>query len=310
MAGANNSKLMHLEDLRVRYGLFEALKGITVSMDGGAVGLLGPNGAGKSTLIKAILGLQETAGGSGRLLDRDVARDGLEIRKRVGYSPEHDCHIPGMNGFEYVAYCGRIAGMPIKDARRRAHEVLEYVGLGEARYRPVDGYSTGMRQRAKIAQALVHDPELLILDEPTNGFDPKGREEVLDLIYDVSHRKNMHLLLSSHLLRDVERTCDWVVLLKDGDLIRSGLISELKATEEKVFDVEVRGESDKLAEAAAGAGWRFVAAGNRGRARLIVPREVGTTDIFRFVRKQGMQLRTLIPAEQSLEEMFLKSVEE
>ena len=195
MDDLNRSPLIDIEDLEVCYGSFFALKQIKAVVPGGAVGLLGPNGAGKSTLIKALLGLLNLHRGRGRVMGLDVTRYGLEIRRRVGYMPERDCHIPGMNGFEYVAFCGRLVGMPHRDARRRAHEVLEYVGLGEARYRPVDGYSTGMRQRVKLAQALVHDPNFIILDEPTNGFDPKGREEVLELIYDVSHRKDMHLLL-------------------------------------------------------------------------------------------------------------------
>jgi len=304
------SGLIQLENVKVSYGAFEALKGVTVAMEGGAVGFLGPNGAGKSTLIKAILGLMPLTSGRGTLLGRDISRAGLEIRKRVGYSPEHDCHIPGMNGFEYVSYCGRMVGMPVKDARRRAHEVLEYVGLGEARYRPLDGYSTGMRQRAKIAQALVHDPDLLILDEPTNGFDPKGREEVLDLIHDVSHNKDIHLILSSHLLRDVEKTCDHVILLKDGALVRSGLISDLKSSDEKVFTIEVRGPKEEFTAAAHKAGWRYESKNGRTAGRLVVPAEVDTTAIFKLARKVGLQLRMLVPAEESLEELFLKSLED
>jgi len=306
----NNARLIDLDGLKVTYGSFAALKGITVSMEGGAVGLLGPNGAGKSTLIKAIIGLKDLSGGKGSLLGLPVEKEGLEIRKRVGYAPEHDCHIPGMNGFEYVSYAGRLVGMPSKDARRRAHEVLEYVGLGEARYRPVDGYSTGMRQRVKIAQALVHDPELIILDEPTNGFDPHGREEVLDLIHDVSHHKDMHLILSSHLLKDVERTCDSVILLKDGSLIRSGLISELKATSERVFDIEVRGDRDALRIAAEAAGWRYVFDHSHSQSKLIVPRDLEVSRIFTVVKDAGLQLRILVPAEESLEDLFIKSVEE
>jgi len=305
-----HSSLIQLENLKVSYGAFEALKGVTVSMDGGAVGLLGPNGAGKSTLIKAILGLMSLSGGRGTLLGRDITRAGLEIRKRVGYSPEHDCHIPGMNGFEYVSYCGRIVGMPVKDARRRAHEVLEYVGLGEARYRPLDGYSTGMRQRAKIAQALVHDPDLLILDEPTNGFDPKGREEVLDLIHDVSHNKDIHLILSSHLLKDVERSCDHVILLKDGALIRAGLISDLKSSEEKVFDIELRGPREQFIAATRKEGWRYEVENSRSAGKLFVPAGVDTTAVFSLARKEGLQLRMLLPAEESLEDLFLKSLED
>ncbi len=307
---SQRNRLIGLDDLKVSYGSFLALRGLTLSMEGGSVGLLGPNGAGKSTLIKALLGLQELSGGKGSLLGRDISKDGIEIRKKVGYAPEHDCHIPGMNGFEYVAFCGRLVGMPWKDARRRAHEVLEYVDLGEARYRPVDGYSMGMRQRVKLAQAIVHDPEVVILDEPTNGFDPKGREEVLDLIYDLSHRKDIHLLLSSHLLNDVERTCEHVVLLKDGEVLRAGRISELKVSAERVYDVEVRGDRDRFRLAADKAGWRFTFEKVRPAGKLFVPKEARTVEIFRMAREEGLQLRSLVPAEESLEDLFIRSVED
>lgn len=310
MVETTTERLIDLEDLTVSYGSFSALKGITVSMEGGAVGLLGPNGAGKSTLIRALLGLKSTSGGKGRVFGYDIKRERLEIRKLTGYSPEHDCHIPGMNGFEYVAYCGRLVGMPYRDARRRAHEVLEYVGLGEERYRPVDSYSTGQRQRVKLAQTLVHDPSLVILDEPTNGFDPRGREEVLDLIRDISHNKQIHLILSSHLLKDVERTCDFVILLKDGKVIQSGMIADLKTPEQRSFDVEIRGDPQILEDAAGKAGWRFEQANGRVAGRLFVPAETATPEIFRLVREAGLQLRQLTPTEESLEDLFLKSVED
>ena len=301
--------LIEMEALEVRYGPFRALKGIDVKVEPGAVGLLGPNGAGKSTLVKALLGLLRLHGGRGRVMDMDVSREGLAIRARVGYMPEGDCHIPGLNGFEYVAFCGRLCGMPEKDARRRAHEVLEYVGLGEARYRPVDGYSTGMRQRVKLAQALVHDPPFLILDEPTNGFDPKGREEVLSLIYDVSHRKGMNLLLSSHLLYDVERTCDAVLLLRDGELLRYGRIKDLKAREERVVSLEFKGEGTDFSAAAAEKGWRFEAR-ERRRGMLVLPKDVSCREVIACARAAGVQLRSYLPSEETLEELFMKTVAE
>ena len=151
-----------------------------------------------------------------RVLGLDVRSLPLEIRARIGYMPENDAHIPGMNAVSFVAYCGELAGLPRADAMQRAHEVLYYVGLGEARYRNVDTYSTGMKQRIKLAQALVHDPDLLFLDEPTNGMDPKGRDEMLELIRDIAHNKGLNLILSSHLLPDVEYTCDHVVVHGQG----------------------------------------------------------------------------------------------
>jgi ABC-2 type transport system ATP-binding protein len=308
MAQEAQSPLIEMEDLEVRYGTFSALKDIVANVSGGAVGLLGPNGAGKSTLIKALLGLLALHKGQGRVMGLDVSRSGLEIRRRVGYMPERDCHIPGMNGFEYVAFCGRLTGMPSKDARRRAHEVLEYVGLGEARYRPVDGYSAGMRQRVKLAQALVHDPHFIILDEPTNGFDPKGREEVLELIYDISHRKGMHLLLSSHLLKDVERTCDSVLLLKEGVLIKYGVIRELKAADGKAVSLMIKGDVSVFSAKAEQEGWRFEA-GERNQGKLYLPADTGTRAIFEAARAAGVQIRSLEPTEESLEDIFMRTIE-
>src|SRR3954467_6559380 len=201
-----------LDGVTVAYGSNAALRDVTTTFAAGAVGLLGPNGAGKSTMIKTLLGFLVPERGRMRVLGLDVAASPLEIRARVGYMPENDAHIPGMNAVSFVAYCGELAGLPRVDAMQRAHEVLFYVGLGEARYRTVETYSTGMKQRLKLAQALVHDPDLLLLDEPTNGMDPKGREEMLALVYDLGHRKSINLIVSSHLLPDVEYACDEVVV--------------------------------------------------------------------------------------------------
>src|SRR5918999_4228119 len=175
--------VVSLDRVSVRYGRNQALRDVSASFPPGAVGLLGPNGAGKSTMIKALLGFLAPATGEMRVLGLDVRTSPLRIRGRIGYMPESDAHIPGMNAVSFVAYCGELAGLPRSDAMQRAHEVLYYVGLGEARYRNVETYSTGMKQRIKLAQALVHDPDLLFLDEPTNGMDPKGRDEMLELIH-------------------------------------------------------------------------------------------------------------------------------
>src|SRR5476651_1892736 len=201
-----------LDHVTVTYGTNRALRDVTTSFAAGAVGLLGPNGAGKSTMIKALLGFIVPERGRMRVLGLDVAESPLQIRARVGYMPENDAHIPGMNAVSFVAYCGELAGLPRGDAMQRAHEVLFYCGLGEARYRNVETYSTGMKQRIKLAQALVHDPDLLFLDEPTNGMDPKGRDEMLELVRDLAHNKGVNLILCSHLLPDVEFTCDHVVV--------------------------------------------------------------------------------------------------
>src|SRR5436189_2295445 len=217
-----------LESVTVAYGKNRALRDVTSSFSSGAVGLLGPNGAGKSTMIKALLGFIVPERGRMRVLGVDVAESPLDIRARVGYMPESDAHIPGMNAVSFVAYCGELSGLPPADAMQRAHEVLFYVGLGEARYRNVETYSTGMKQRIKLAQALVHDPDVLFLDEPTNGMDPKEREEMLALVRDLSHDKHISLILSSHMMPDVESVCDSVVVMNHGTVVMRGPIATLK----------------------------------------------------------------------------------
>ena len=187
--------VVQADHLSVRYGKNFALNDVTAVFPPGAVGLLGPNGAGKSTLLKSLLGFLVPEKGSMKVLGLDVARSPLEIRERIGYMPESDSHIPGMNAVSFVAYCAQLSGLPATDAMQRAHEVLYYVGLGEARYRNLETYSTGMKQRIKLAQAIVHDPDLLFLDEPTNGMDPKGRDEMLELIHDLGHNTGVNLIL-------------------------------------------------------------------------------------------------------------------
>src|SRR5687767_7676495 len=229
-----------LDRVGVRYGSQWALSDVSATFPEGAVGLLGPNGAGKSTMLKALPGLIKPDNGRIRVLDFDVAVAPLEIRSRVGYMPENDAQIPGMSAVSFVAYCAELSGLPPADAMQRAHEVLYYVGLGEARYRNVETYSTGMKQRIKLAQALVHDPDLLMLDEPTNGMDPKGRDEMLELIRDLAHRKSVNVIVSSHLLPDVEYTCDHVVVMDKGRVATEGPIAALKQPRGRVYELRVK----------------------------------------------------------------------
>ena len=182
------------------YGTLHALSEVTVSVPPGTIGLLGPNGAGKSTFLKCLLNLETPTTGSAKVLGQNIRSRNRESRERVGYGPEQDCHIPGMAGCEYVTYCGQLSGLPFRQARQRAHEMLDLVGMGQERYRSVDTYSTGMKQRAKLAQALVHDPSLLILDEPTNGLDASGREYILRLIGSLWREFGISVIISSHLL--------------------------------------------------------------------------------------------------------------
>src|SRR5216110_236077 len=231
--------LFRLSNVTKTYGKITALRHLSVEIPAGAVGLLGPNGAGKTTLIRTLLGLISINSGSGQILDMDIRRQRLAIRQTVGFVPEDECLFPHVVGVEFVAYAGELCGMSRKDALQRSHEVLDYVGLGEARYRPVESYSTGMKQRLKLAAAIVHDPRLLILDEPTNGMDPAGRQEVIELARDLARNKGMSLLFSSHLLPDVEAVCDHVLVLARGQLLTQGKIRELMQPHDRTVEVRV-----------------------------------------------------------------------
>ena len=311
---AADTPVVLLDNVTVIYGSNRALKEVSGRFNGGAVGLLGPNGAGKSTLLKALLGFIKPAAGRMTVFDLDVAKHPLEIRARIGYMPETDGHIPGMNAVSFVAYCGQLAGLPAVDAMQRAHEVLYYVGLGEARYRNVETYSTGMKQRIKLAQALVHDPDLLFLDEPTNGMDPKGREEMLELIRDLGHNKNVNLILSSHLLPDVEYTCDDVVVMDKGQVAAQGPIAQLKGPAGRVFELRIKGDLPSFIEVLHEAGMEC-ASTDDDVMRVFVPDGAsrGRTDqamLFALAAQHKVQVRHLRPSIPTLEDVFAKALGE
>ena len=209
------------DNLTKRFPRVTALDRLTVDVQPGVVGLVGANGAGKSTLIKILLGLAPATEGTASVLGLDVATEGDAIRERVGYMPEHDCLPPDVSATEFVVHMARMSGLPAAAARERTADTLRHVGLYEERYRPIGGYSTGMKQRVKLAQALVHDPQLVLLDEPTNGLDPVGRDDMLGLIRRVHSDFGISVLVTSHLLGELERTCDHVVVIDGGKLLRS-----------------------------------------------------------------------------------------
>ena len=308
---AEGDPVVTLEGVTVTYGKNRALRDVTSSFAAGAVGLLGPNGAGKSTMLKALLGFIVPERGRLRVLGLDVAESPLEIRARVGYMPENDAHIPGMNAVSFVAYCGELAGLPRVDAMQRAHEMLFYVGLGEARYRNVDTYSTGMKQRIKLAQALVHDPDLLFLDEPTNGMDPKGRDEMLELVRDLAHNKGVNLILSSHLLPDVEYTCDHVVVMDKGAIAASGPIAALKQPRGRVYELRVKtpGELDLFVERLRASGLDCKQT-DEDVMRVFVPGEGGAHELFALAAAARVQVRHLRPSVPTLEDVFAHAVGE
>jgi ABC-2 type transport system ATP-binding protein len=304
-----------LENVTVIYGKNQALKNVSATFARGAVGLLGPNGAGKSTMLKSLLGFVKPKQGKMSVLGLDVAERPMEIRARLGYMPESDGHIPGMNAVSFVAYCGQLAGLPAVDAMQRAHEVLYYVGLGEARYRNIETYSTGMKQRIKLAQALVHDPDLLFLDEPTNGMDPKGRDEMLELIRDLGHNKNVNLILSSHLLPDVEFTCDYVVVMDKGQIAAQGPIDELKGPAGRVFELRVKGDLPGFIEVLQRAGMDCHSS-DEDVMRVFVPDGMSGPNgrdqqaIFQLAAQHHVQVRHLRPSVPTLEDVFAKAIGE
>jgi ABC-2 type transport system ATP-binding protein len=300
--------LFDLQDVTKTYGKVVALRDLTVAVPEGAIGLLGPNGAGKTTMIRTLLGLIRIDKGGGHVLGMDVRRRRLDIRQAVGFVPEDECLFPGVVGIEFVAYAGELCGMARTDAMQRAHEVLDYVGLGEARYRKVESYSTGMKQRLKIASAIVHDPRLVILDEPTNGMDPAGRRDVLELARDLSHHKGMSLLFSSHLLPDVEAVCDYVMVLGRGRLLAQGTIAELTQSPRHLVELRTKGDRDAFGQRLAGAGCRVESQDDGLLVEL--PDGADAALVWRLAAASGEQVRSLRPRRSTLEEVFLKAVSE
>jgi ABC-2 type transport system ATP-binding protein len=308
------SSVVELDHVSVVYGAQPVLRDVSATFPEGAVGLLGPNGAGKSTMLKSLLGFVAPSQGRMRVLGLDVATRPLDIRARLGYMPESDGHVPGMNAVTFVAYCGELAGLPRVDAMQRAHEVLYYVGLGEARYRNVETYSTGMKQRIKLAQALVHDPDLLFLDEPTNGMDPKGRDEMLDLIRDLARNKGVNVIVSSHLLPDIEYTCDHVVVLDKGRIATSGTIDALKGPAGRVFEVRVKGAAAAFV-ARLEAEHMACHETDEDVMRVFVPGDALAAGadqrrICQLAQDAGVQVRHLKPSVPTLEDVFARAIGE
>lgn len=301
--------IIQLNNISISYSKLLALNDISLELEGGSIGLLGPNGAGKTTLLKTLLGFLTPDFGRGAVLGMDIGTRQLDIRQRVGYMSENDCHIPEMNAVRFVAYAGELCGMPRKDTIQRAHEVLQYVGLGEARYRALQTYSTGMKQRIKLAQALIHSPELLFLDEPTNGMDPTGRQEMLDLIKDISTDKGIHIILSSHLLPDVEYACQDVVVLHQGKLVMQGNIEELKSGKHRLYEVKIKGDEVMFTKAIEELGYGC-RKGEGDMLRVGLPDEVEPEIFFRMAAQNGFQIRHLAATRYSLEDVFAQAVGE
>jgi len=301
--------LITLENLVVCYGKFRALDGVTCSVTRGAIGLLGPNGAGKSTLIKTMLGFHRATSGSARVLGYELPRQTFEVRSRLGYMPEREVTSPKVSAVTFLTYMGRSFGMSQPDAMERAHAVLNYVGLGENRYRKMETYSTGMLQRVKLAQALIHDPELLLLDEPTNGLDPEGREEMLDLIREIAQQRRVSLMLSSHLLPDVQAVCEHVLILNKGNIVRQGSIAELTAMRESTYEVRVRESAEAFSEKLKADGCDCKQSAE-GLFMVTLPPQNGSPQLlFEAARAVGTQIRHVQAARTSLAEAFLSAMQ-
>ncbi|WP_175414806.1 ABC transporter ATP-binding protein [Nibricoccus aquaticus] len=288
------------------YGAQRALDGVTLHVPPGTIGLLGPNGAGKSTFIKCLLNLETPTSGRALVLGRDIRASNRESRERVGYSPEQDSHIPGVVGCEYVTYCGQLSGLSFKQARQRAHEILDLVGMGQERYRKIDTYSTGMKQRAKLAQALVHDPEILFLDEPTNGLDPAGREYFLRLIGSLHKQLGTSVVISSHLLNDIERICDRVIIIARGRVLEHDSMENLKNRHRRIVEFAPSGESDRVAAALKAGAYKFERLSN-GRFRIESPSD-SVEWLLELLRVHRLPPGEIVANPNALHELFLRSL--
>lgn len=293
--------------LSKEYPRVKALTDLTLDIPSGAVGLLGPNGAGKSTLIKILLGFTPPTSGSVTVLGLDPRRAPLEIRQQVGYMPEVESHIPTVSAVDYVYLAARLTGLPHTDAMQRTHRVLNYVGLHDERYRKVGTYSTGMKQKVKFAQAIVHHPKLLLLDEPTTGLDPRARDEMLRLIRDIAHGKGIDVILSTHILPDVEVVCDHVVIMHRGALIAQDKLSNLTASAAAAYEVRIKGDRDAFIASLKGEGLESAPAAD-GEDGLRITRGDGTAPILRAAVASGVQIRRLTRPQTTLEDRFSKLI--
>src|SRR5262250_2083188 len=304
---SSDEPLIDLEGLEVKFGGRPILKNLKVELRGRAIGLLGPNGAGKTTLIHTLLGFHAPSAGTARIFGRDIKTDAKQIRSFIGYMPERDSFIANMTCVHFVRLMAELSGLPSEAALERAHEALFYVGLGEARYRKLETYSLGMKQLAKLAQAIVHGPRLIFLDEPTNGLDPPARLRMIKLIREIRDSGKAHIVLSSHLLLDVEECCDEILILKDGQIAVYCNLEEERKSNRKFLMLETRGDQEKFAEALEKLGCEYAISGHR--LKIVLQEGVEVRDLYRLAEEQQVQLRRLSYKRDSLEDIFLKAME-
>ncbi len=300
---------INAEGVLVKFGPVVALNSFSARVPEGVVGLLGPNGAGKSTFIKAALGLVEPQAGTITIDGHDPRNETTVVRDLIGYMPEHECLIGSLTAVELVSYFGQISGMTGRDAIQRGHEVLDFIGIGEERYRKVEEYSTGMRQKVKLAQAIVHDPPILFLDEPTNGMDPQGREEMLKLITKIA-KSGKTILVSSHILQEIERVSEHVIIINNGALVKEGGTKKLMEGSEEIFKVKVRGETAAIEAFVSEIKKHFKLSektDESGQYAIILKGKGDSGRIFETAMSTGVQVREFGPDTQTLEDVFLRA---
>lgn len=302
-----NSTVIQLENLSVTLGGRLILDSLSVDLKGRTIGLLGPNGAGKSTLINTLLGFYAPSTGTARVFGHEVRAETRIVRSLIGYMPENDSFIVDMNAVTFIRMMGELSGLPPETALERAHECLFYVGLGEARYRKLGSYSLGMKQLAKLAQAIVHGPKLVILDEPTNGLDPPARRRMLKMIREMRDNAGMRIVLCSHLLRDVEDTCEEVVILKAGKIVHYADLEAERSANKRFVELETVGDDEGFASAMESLGATCAMAG-KGRWKMVVPAEFNFRDLYQLASDRDLELRRLNYRKDTLEDIFLKAM--
>ena len=305
---ATTAAVIDLHGLSVNFGRRPILQNLRGDLRGRAIGLLGPNGAGKTTLIHTLLGFHPPSSGTAQIFGQDIVNDAKQIKSLVGYMPERDSFIAKMSAVHFVRLMAELSGLPPEAALERAHEALFYVGLGEARYRKLDTYSLGMKQLAKLAQAIVHGPKLIFLDEPTNGLDPPARARMIKLIREIRDSGEAHIVLSSHLLLDVEECCDEILILRDGQIAVYCNLEEERKSNRKFLMLETRGDQSKFVEAMAGLGCEYALTGDH-RLKVVLQDGVEVRDLYRLAVEGQLQIRRLSYKRDSLEDIFLKAME-
>lgn len=301
--------VIELDRLRIEFGKRPILQDLVGSLRGHCVGLLGPNGAGKTTLIHTLLGFHLPSSGTARIFGRDIRAEAKEIRALIGYMPERDSFIANMTCVHFVRLMAELSGLPSEAALERAHEALFYVGLGEARYRKLGTYSLGMKQLAKLAQAIVHGPRLIFLDEPTNGLDPPARKRMLELIREIRDSGRAYIVFSSHLLRDVEECCDEVLILKGGQIAANCNLEEERRANRKFIEMETREATPAFIESIGSLGCEYALTGNQ-RIKLVMQDGIEVRDLYQIAAASNVQIRRLNYKRDSLEDIFLKAMEQ